>query len=403
MHVWYVFSRFPAETFAGSDVRVLRSLGVRVEAVNLRFIPPGAGRLLAEWGIGDVPLDEVTWAKLARGCGEMLRRPGLLAWGLAIVLCDCWRRPVQLFKSLLALPRCFQLVGRLDADSPDVVHLFWGHYASLFGLLVRRLHPSRVVTMFLGAYDLRTAYPPSVRLAAAAHRVFTHARANLPLLAAMGVPSGWVEVVYRGVDFERLGGGTERIPFRIATVGRLIPEKGMADVIESFAQVSTRLPGASLCVVGGGPQRRALELHVGALGLNRVEFTGSLAHREVLARLGEAEVFLSLSHEEHIPNVVKEAIAAGCACVVSRTAGIEELVQDGVHGFVVEVGDVAAAAAAVERLFADAGLRQRLAAAALGHLRARFDAQVNMRRYVEVWGEALPRGKGGALVHQRGC
>lgn len=262
MNVWYVFSQFPApsETFAGTDVRVLRQLGVRVRAVNLRPAHPRARELLREWDLEDLEVDAVTPAKLLAGTGALLRRPGLLTWALSTILRDNWRQPVHVLKSLLALPRIFQVHRALAAQPPDVLHLFWGHYASLLGLLVRRTHPGVVVTQFLGAYDLHTAYRTGTRLAGAADRVFTHARANLPLLARQGIAPEHVTVIYRGVDLERCRPERRpKVPGRVATAGRLVPEKGMGEVIEAFARVQARWPRASLCVIGDGPERVALE------------------------------------------------------------------------------------------------------------------------------------------------
>lgn len=388
MKVWYVFSQFPtpSETFAGTDVRVLRGLGVQVRAVNLRPSHPRAPQLLREWGLEGLEVDAVTPGKLLAGMGRMLCRPGLLIRLLGVIVRDNWRHPVQVGKSLLALPRVFQLLHALAAEPPEVLHLFWGHYTALLGLLVRWTQPRVVVTVFLGAYDLRTRYATSATLARQAHAVFTHARANVPLLVRQGVPADKVTVIWRGVDFARLQApDVKRQPFRIATAGRLIPEKGMVEMVETFARVQAAWPEASLCVMGDGPLRASLERRVRERGLRRVEFTGHLPHTEIFLRLAAAEVFLFLSHEEHLPNAVKEAMAAGCACVVTRTTGIEELVQDGETGSVVEVGDVAGAAAAVDRLFRAPDLRERLVRRARAHLEAHFDARRNMARYVEVW------------------
>lgn len=400
MKVWYVFSQFPApsETFAGTDVRVLRELGVQVRAVNLRPSHPRAVALLREWGLEDLERDEVTPGKLLAGVGQMVRRPGLLTRLLGIIVRDNGRHPVQVVKSLLALPRVFQLHRALAADPPEVLHLFWGHYAALLGLVVHRTQPRVVVTVFLGAYDLRTRYATSATLARQAHAVFTHARANVPLLARQGIPPEKVRVAWRGVDFARLEApGVVRQPRRIATAGRLTREKGMIEVVETFARVQATWPDASLCVMGDGPLRATLERRVRERGLRRVEFTGHVPHAEVFRRLAGAELFLFLSHEEHLPNAVKEAMAAGCACVVSRTTGIEELVIPDEGGLIVEAGDVAGAAAAVDRLFRAPDLRERLVRRAREHLEAHFDARRNLARYVEVWEQCRAgrdRGRG---------
>jgi glycosyltransferase involved in cell wall biosynthesis len=404
MKVWYVFSRFPcpSETFAGTDVRTLRELGFEVRAANLRPSHPAASALLQQWDLTGLEIDEVTPAKLMAGVGWMLRRVDLLGFLLWIVVRDNWRRPEHLVKSLLVLPRIFNLHRALTVAPPDVLHHFWGHFACLLGLLVRRTHPGVVVTVFLGAYDLRCRYRTSTTLAREADQVFTHARANLALLAASGIEAGRVTLAYRGLDLGRLrfrAGG--KIPWRIASAGRLTAEKGFADVLEVFAFVQRQWPQATLCVIGDGSERASLEQRVRHLGLAGVEFTGHLEHRRVFERLCEAEVFLFLSEKEHLPNVVKEAIAARCACVVSRTTGIEELVAPDQDGFVVGAGDRPAAVNCVNRLFQEPALREGFVSRALAHLEARFDVTHSMRRYGEVWQERLAARRNAAGAGRR--
>jgi len=394
MKIWYVFSRFPAstETFAGTDVRVLRELGAEVQAVTLRPNLSDATALLQQWELEDLPVDAVTVTKLVAGFAVMVRSPRLFAWLLGIILRDSWRRPGHMIKSLLVLPRIFQLHERLADSPPQVLHLFWGHYASLFGLLVRRTHPEVVVTGFLGAYDLRARYATSTTLARRAAAVFTHAYANVPLLVKAGIPRERIQVVWRGVDLRRFPPPAHPSPSpTIATVGRLVPEKGMAEVIETFARVKADCPDARLCIIGEGPQQRELEAMVRRAAMTGVEFSGYLPHREVLGRLSRADVlvFFSRKASECLPNAVKEAMAAGCPCVVSRTWGIEELVKHGETGFVVEPTDVAGAARYVVTLLRDPVLRERMAKTARAHIERHFDARRAMAQYLAVWQRAM--------------
>lgn len=388
-----MFSRFPAatETFAGTDVRTLRQLGVAVRAVNLRFDHHSSAALLDHWGLADLQVDRVSLRGLLVGVWRLLGQPRLAAWLWGVILLDNWRRPAHVVKSLLAMPRVFELHARLAGDPPDVLHLFWGHYASLLGLLVRRTHPGVMVTLFLGAYDLRTKYATSVRLACAADAVFTHALANRALLIRLGVPADKVHVSYRGVDLRRMPAPAASPGCCLATVGKLSVEKGMPEVLEVFAAVRREIPGAGLTIIGEGPLRHELERKVLSMNLSGVQFTGHLPHREVLERLSRSDVFVFLSRKrsECLPNVVKEAMAASCACVVSRTWGIEELVQHGETGFVVELGDAAAAARYAVRLLREPELRRRMTEAARAHIERHFDVRRTMGRYVTVWQEGI--------------
>lgn len=388
MSVWYVLPAFPSptETFAGTDLRALRELGASVRVINLRRSHPEAARLLREWALDGLEIDECHLRNWVTGLGWMTLHPTLVGRILGTIFQDNWRRPVQVLKSLALLPRLFDVHRALTAAPPDVLHLFWGHFPALLGLMVRWTHPEVVVTLFLGAYDLRTHFATSATLAGAADAVFTHARANLQLLAQRGIDPDRVVVVWRGVDLRRLRfDGGPKIPLRIATVGALLPAKGMGDVLTAFGAIQRGWPEASLDIIGDGPERVALEERARGEGLARVRFTGHLSHGEVFAALCRAEVFLFLSRQDVLPNVVKEAIAARCACVVSQTLGIEELVAPGEQGDVVPPGDTDAAAAAVGRLFSEATRRQEYVIRAGQHLEARFDVKESMRRYIAVW------------------
>src|SRR5690606_8558658 len=101
----------------------------------------------------------------------------LLWW----VISACRMRPKHLFKSLILIPSVLSICSILLKKRADVVHLFWGHYPSMRGYLVNSYMPETVLSMFLGAHDLVSAYPGSVKLAAKADVVVTHAQSNLAM------------------------------------------------------------------------------------------------------------------------------------------------------------------------------------------------------------------------------
>jgi glycosyltransferase involved in cell wall biosynthesis len=121
-----------------------------------------------------------------------------------------------------------------------------------------------------------------------------------------------------------------------------------------------------------------------------VRFLGHVAHTDVARELAHAHVFLHMSWEdtERLPNVVKEAMASHCVCVVTQTEGIEELVQDGVSGFVVPPRDVQAAASRVEGVFSGQIDVTSLTAAASSHIARFFTVSRSMQSYIDRWQEA---------------
>jgi len=91
-------------------------------------------------------------------------------------------------------------------------------------------------------------------------------------------------------------------------------------------------------------------------------FLGNI--REIPALLHAADIFVLPTRFEGFPLTVMEAMAAGKGIVVSRVDGVEDLVEHGRTGLLVEVGDHRDLARNVVRLLSDAGLRRRMGAAA---------------------------------------
>ncbi len=379
MRVSVVTTIFPvrSETFAGTEVRVLRRRGVDVSVHALG--PPGrdAAAMLSEWGLSDLHVTHGTPGNLWRGFRLCAQRPSL-PWNLLrLIFSRTLTRPRHLAMSLLLIPRVVQLFADIERDRPDVVHLYWGHYPSLVGHLVSQRLETQVLTSSLSAYDLGIRYGCSTPVAARADAVRTWARANVSSIEALGVASERIEVVYQGFDFERFGtrGGSVKLQRRVISAGRLIPAKRMDDVLETFCRILQRWPDASLGILGDGPERRKLKRLARRLGLeDSVRFHGHVSHEAVLHEMAAAEVFLFMSCHPHerLPNVVKEAIAMGCLCIVTDTPGITELIRDGEDGFVVPQRDVEGAARRLQDIFSDDVRAAEIKDSGYARLRKRF-------------------------------
>jgi len=108
--------------------------------------------------------------------------------------------------------------------------------------------------------------------------------------------------------------------------------------------------------------------------------------RDLLAR---TDVFVMTSFAEGVPVVLMEAMAAEVAVVATRIAGIPELVEDGISGFLVPPGDVAAVADRVEELLNDSALRSRLGQAGRRKVEQEFNISTEAERLYRVLTSAL--------------
>jgi glycosyltransferase involved in cell wall biosynthesis len=144
----------------------------------------------------------------------------------------------------------------------------------------------------------------------------------------------------------------------VLSVARLVPEKGIDELIRAVAEAGD--PRLRLVVAGEGPRREALVELAAELGV-RITTLGHVAEAELAQTYVDADVFALLSRHEPWGVAVNEAAASGLPLLLSdRVGAASDLLIDGRNGFLVSAGDVDEAAAALSRLAAEPELRQEL-------------------------------------------
>ena len=164
-----------------------------------------------------------------------------------------------------------------------------------------------------------------------ADAVVTVAGALKDELARLGAPSEKITVLRNGVDLEMFKPADREQERRVlgvdglvlASVGHLIERKGHELVIDALGSLS----GATLLIVGEGPQRKALEARAQAAGVaDRVRFLGRADHKELRGVYAAADVLVLASSREGWPNVLLEAMACGAPCVATNVWGSGEVI-----------------------------------------------------------------------------
>lgn len=176
-------------------------------------------------------------------------------------------------------------------------------------------------------------------------------------MAARGMPGEKIRVhhtgadldLYRPVDRASAKAGLGVAGPLIATVGALIERKGQRFAIDALA----RLPGATLLLIGDGPDRAELERHAGAIGVaGHVRFLGAQPPREVARLLAAADVMLLPTRAEGIANAWVEALACGTPVVTCDAGGARDVIDRADAGRIA-ARDAGALAGAVRALLAD--------------------------------------------------
>lgn len=394
MEIAYVTVEFPrpSETFVTRELKALTELGVDVSVYTLRPPHSDAEEMTKERGIEEVLVHDQVFGSLPLSVQWGLQNPGKLLGLVSWIVRRTCEDPVDLIKSLLLVPRAVAIFQKICNQRPDLVHLYWGHYPSIVGRLIKTHAPELPITTFIGAYDLKKRYGGTKETLNASERVFTMAKANEePLEEWFGVSREKVTVIYQSVDLPKIREWTEGIseePLRVASAGRLVRPKRMDDVLRVFATVHESFRVSRLTILGDGPDRRRLEGLCEELGVEEaVEFPGHVSERRVFEEMARADVFLFLSDKagERLPNVVKEAMVCGCFCVSSRTPGMEELIDDGTDGYLVSPGDLGAAAEIVSSYFEDRERYEAVKENAVTKIERLFKLEDAARAYRDEW------------------
>jgi glycosyltransferase involved in cell wall biosynthesis len=192
-----------------------------------------------------------------------------------------------------------------------------------------------------------------------------------------GIPARDVRIVPELIDLERWRTALDdarplsRPEPSILCVAHLYPRKDVGTLLDAMARL--QLP-AMLRVVGVGPELPRLRRLARTLAIERrVEFLEHVSFSELAQEYRNADVFCLPSRQEGFGIVLLEAMAAGLPVVAARASAIPEVVPDGECGLLVEPGDSAGFAAAIERFLSDPLARAQFGNAGQRHA-ARYDA-----------------------------
>jgi glycosyltransferase involved in cell wall biosynthesis len=135
--------------------------------------------------------------------------------------------------------------------------------------------------------------------------------------------------------------GTEPEKVRLLAIGRLIPRKGFDFLIRSLPEVMKNARRDFLVeIVGDGPMRSELTGLTQKLGVaQKVVFAGTVPYDQLAQKYQQADVFVLSSLAEGMPLVVLEAMASGLPIIATRVQGMEDLVKEGINGYLFPPAD----------------------------------------------------------------
>ena len=280
------------------------------------------------------------------------------------------------------LARCWQ------DDQPDAVHShFWMSGMAALDAATAVDVPVLHTYHALGAEKRRqqgladTSPPQRIaverRIAQEADALVATTRTEAGVLTSMGADPDRVAVVPCGVDLDRFRpdageqrsgadiAGPRRLRHRVVAASRLVPRKGVADLIRALPLV----PDVELVVAGGGPAGMVLDEPEGARLLDlaassgvagRVSLLGAVPREDMPDLLRSADVVACCPWYEPFGLVAVEAMACGVPVLATSVGGLAESVVDGVTGVLVQPRDHRSIARGLLDLLADERRRTRM-------------------------------------------
>jgi colanic acid/amylovoran biosynthesis glycosyltransferase len=256
---------------------------------------------------------------------------------------------------------------------PDVAHFEWNAAAIDYWPLVELWRCPAVVSCRGSQIHVRPHTPGQEQFIGGLRRTLQGAAAVHCVSEAIrneavryGLDPRKARVIRPAVDSEffrppeRRRGGED---FRVVSTGALHWVKGYEYALLAVRRLADRGVRVRFEVVGEGrkSERQRVQYTIRDLGLeDMVTLRGALAPEGVRQALHEADAFLLASVSEGISNAALEAMASGLPVVTTDCGGMREAVHDGVEGWIVPPRDPEAMAGALQRLAADAVLRERM-------------------------------------------
>lgn len=176
---------------------------------------------------------------------------------------------------------------------------------------------------------------------------------------------------------------------RIITVAHYRWKKNLTNAILVITRLINEGFNIRYELIGEGPDREQMQFVISELKMNdRITLHGRKDHEWVLDRLAVSDIFLMPSIQEGFCNSVIEAQAAGLPCVVTNAEGLNENVEHGVTGLVVDKFDSESMLLALKELILHEDTQIKFGVAGRKRAFAKFDIRSQVNQFIEIYKEA---------------
>lgn len=279
---------------------------------------------------------------------------------------------------------------------PDILH---AHYATSYGLVgaLSDFHPFVISSWgtdvmkfpnknFVAKSILKYNFKKADLLCATSNTIkdYIHKVVNFPVSV---IPFGIDTDVFKPKEVSPLFKSTDFILGSIKPVEKLY---NIDVLIKAFALLLSKHFNLKLLIIGEGTALNELKELSKSLGVyQNIVFTGRIPHSEISNYYNMLDVLVNISEYESFGVSVVEAMACGIPVVVTNVGGLKEVVKDDSVGLKVNVADVDATIAAIERLINDSELYNKISVNARKHVVENYNWDDNLKQMITEYSKLL--------------
>jgi glycosyltransferase involved in cell wall biosynthesis len=305
------------------------------------------------------------------------------------------------------LPRPFlRLVAAIRRQRPDVVIGYLYRTTIWTSLAARFAGVPVVIASRRDAGTDRKDVPLSRWLERLSYLATTHFIANSeagkrPMVDDEGIASERIEVIYNGIDpppscvadntlRQQLGNKPEQVI--VGMLANFAANKNQQMLVRAAHEVVQECPEVQFVLAGADQgYQKEVEAEIAHWGLqNHFHLLGPVGDPSELLAMLDIGVLCGYK-KEGISNSILEYMAYAKPVVATRVGGNPELVIDGKTGYLVELEDVDALAAALVELASDAQKRQTMGEAGRARVEAEFSWDICVQRHLTLFDALVKR------------
>ena len=265
-----------------------------------------------------------------------------------------WIDSFSYFISILPIISRLRTTDKFDFD---IIDIHWTYPDILSGYLLSKIFRKKYIVTIRGMEALYTEKKDFRRFILnfclkRANKIVVLSYDLKIMVEKVGVKKEKIATILNGVDLNKFTYiekknacnklGFDPAKIILLSIGRLTKQKGHHQLLKVLPSLSEKY-NVELHIIGGvNPEQDysgELKGLVAHLGLNNVYFHNNVQHENLAYWYAAADLFCLATYGEGCPNVVLEALACGCPCVVSDVGAVSDLLTDGVNGFVVRMDD----------------------------------------------------------------